>query len=200
MVLTFLPYPDILLSIQCLDRSRISKQKLEARQILSALRENTRLCNHPATKMWKGYEDALSLYLNTCIDECVRRGYKNSIEKVDVVENPILPWWFGWNDLHRSHQASLVRKHPLFYTPIFTSLDPIYLEKGYVWPSKYDEYILTSDNKDIFSPINIAGLKSSSKSKELLYTVVDLKKMCKGKGIKGYSKLKKSELMTLLEL
>lgn len=201
MVVTFLPYPDIEKSLQSLDRTRISKQKLEASQILDVLEGRKKgWANHPATKMWVGYIDLLRIYYNKCIEECERRGFSNSMKKVDVIDNPIMPWWWGWEEFHRSHQASLTRKHPCFYTPIFNDLDSFYLERGYIWPSRFDSSILNSITDSIYAPINKDTMKSASKSKELLYTVPELKKMCKERDIKGYSKLKKAELLTILDL
>jgi hypothetical protein len=201
MVVTFLPYPDIRLSITCLDRTRISKQKLEAFQMLNVVegrKEGYR--NHPAVKMWMGYAPLLKHYLNECIDECERRGYSNSIERIEDVGDIVYPWWWGWEHLHRSHQASLIRKHPLYYTPIFTDIDPLYLGRGYVWPSRFDETALSITDDSIYAPINKDGMKSAQRSKELLYTMPDLRKMCREKGIRGYSKLKKADLMSLLGL
>lgn len=201
MVVTFLPYSDIKKSLQSLDRTRISKQKLEASQILNVLEgRKTGYANHPATKMWIGYVDLLRIYYNECIDECVRRGFSNSMEKVDVIDNPPMPWWWGWEEFHRSHQASLIRKHPCFYTPIFSDIDPLYLDRGYVWPSRFEPNILSSISDSIYAPINTDTMRSASKSKELLYTVPQLKKMCKDRNIRGYSKMKKTELMSLLDL
>ena len=38
--------------------------------------------------MWRGYEDALKAYLNACIDEWVRRGYRNQMERMEHVPDP----------------------------------------------------------------------------------------------------------------
>ena len=43
-------------------------------------------------------------------------------------------------------------------------------------------------------------LKQVEVSTEKLYTVKQLKDMCKDKGLTGYSKLKEAELLELLEL
>ena len=69
---TFLPYSDYKKTFECLDYRRLGKQRVETFQILNVLlnRTNTKgWRNHPATKMWRGYENALKLYLNECIDE-----------------------------------------------------------------------------------------------------------------------------------
>jgi len=59
---TFLPYPDFIDSVKALDYRRLGKQRVEARQILNILLENRKnggWVNHPCTKMWRGYHDAL---------------------------------------------------------------------------------------------------------------------------------------------
>ena len=57
---TFLPYPDFQKTAQCLDNKRLGKQRVEARQIISTLEgKSNGWRNHPAVKMWKGYEDCL---------------------------------------------------------------------------------------------------------------------------------------------
>lgn len=60
---TFLPYPSFTLSAICLDNKRLNKQILECDQILNALAPGSTSGwrNHPAVKMWRGYEPALLL-------------------------------------------------------------------------------------------------------------------------------------------
>lgn len=128
---TFLPYPSFELSAQALDYRRLGKQRVEALQILNAIYYKTRWINHPATKMWVGFEDALTLYKNVCIKEWVRRGYKNTM-KIDVVSNDILlPNWFGNNDFHAAHRSNLLRKNIAYYKK-FGWTEPDNL--AYVWP------------------------------------------------------------------
>src|SRR5690606_16168187 len=43
-----------------------------------------------------------------------------------------LPPWLGWEALHRSHRAALVRKDPGYYGPLFPDVDP---QMPYVWPA-----------------------------------------------------------------
>jgi hypothetical protein len=77
---TFLPYADFERCAATLDSRRLGKQRVEAFQILRALRgEGRGWRNHPAVLMWRGYEDALGLYLNAMIAEWERRGYRNNV-------------------------------------------------------------------------------------------------------------------------
>lgn len=70
---TFLPYPDITLSAAVLDYKRLGKQRVEAMQILNALAGLKRgWTNHPAVRMWRGYEDGLAAYHDACISEWIQ--------------------------------------------------------------------------------------------------------------------------------
>ena len=81
---TFLPYKSFNESFKVLDYRRLGKQRVEAMQILNVLLGRTKTkgwVNHPATKMWKGYENALKQYLNECIEHWINRGYNNNMKK-----------------------------------------------------------------------------------------------------------------------
>ena len=99
--------------------------------------------NHPATKMWRGYEYALTRYGLAICEEWVRRGYKDTLTdffieeslKVFVQEkNSVgLPEWFGQPDFHLSHQSNLVRKAPEYYGPLFPGVRD---DLPYIWPTE----------------------------------------------------------------
>ncbi len=129
---TFLPLPSIVKSVRCLDWRRLGKQRVEARQILNALEgKSSGWRNHPATRMWEGYENALKAYLNVCIIEWQRRGYNNTM-KGEKVSFPIeMPPWFGDDRFHASHRSNLLRKDSEHYGQ-FGWTEPPDLE--YVWP------------------------------------------------------------------
>ena len=77
---TFLPVADFKESAKILDYRRLGKQRVEARQILNALQGKSKgWVNHPATKMWKGYEPALEQYLREMILGWKSLGYKNTM-------------------------------------------------------------------------------------------------------------------------
>lgn len=169
MVVTFLPYANFKKSIECLDDSRCGKQRVEAYQLINAILKRRVVLmskatmsketkqsesptnpeikiawiNHPACQMWIGYENALILYYNTCLDVWESRGKSNSMKRMDYIDNckdeseVKMPWWFGWYEFHESHKASLHRKHPYFYSKLFTV--PYYFsQRGYVWPSHFE--------------------------------------------------------------
>ncbi|GGO62542.1 MSMEG_6728 family protein [Nonomuraea cavernae] len=148
---TFLPYPDFALTAQVLDPLRLGKQRVEALQILRALTvPGYGWRNHPAVRMWAGYEEGLVRYglevchhwcstgrSDTCADtlarelahHCGRTGVRTQAQLEAAGE---LPPWLGDDGLHRSHRSALLRKAPDFYGPIF---GPEPDDLDYVWPS-----------------------------------------------------------------
>lgn len=133
---TFLPYEDFAASAESLDYRRLGKQRVETWQIIRALNGETRgWTNHPASRMWRGYESALIVYGETVCREWIRRGYKDTMLErfVNLKDGSTvdMPAWIGDESFHRSHQSNLVRKDPDFYSPIFPDV-PSDLE--YVWP------------------------------------------------------------------
>lgn len=144
---TFLPDEDFRLSAKFLDYRRLGKQRVECKQLLSALGYtilNGSLCwtpppanvgwiNHPAAKMWRGYELALAEYQADCIREWVSRGYNNTMERVVIPDDVdlVYPPWLGNEAFHASHRSNLLRKDPDWYGK-FDWKEPTNLE--YVWP------------------------------------------------------------------
>lgn len=132
---TFLPYADFQKSAECLDRARLGKQRSEAKVILNILLKKTNSkawTNHPATKMWEGYEQALIRYAIAVCKEWRRRGYKDSLlpffqqlKKAKVK----LPHWLGSKAFHDSHKSNLKRKLPNYYK--FKVLPTL----PYYWPN-----------------------------------------------------------------
>lgn len=138
---TFLPYNDFSKSSQVLDYRRLGKQRVECLQILKALKGGGGWSNHPATKMWRGFEDALVWYGVTICDEWIRRGYKDTCrDKLltysstpgSLAVEILIPPWFGENEVHSSHRANLLRKDPGFYSQYNWRESPM---EGYVWPT-----------------------------------------------------------------
>lgn len=134
---TFLPYQDFTESAKCLDYRRLGKQRVEAKQLLQKLLNETQTkgwSNHPACKMWKGYESALALYGYTICKEWISRGYKDSLleyfnsrMKLDFQ----YPHWFGNKTFFSAHRSNLLRKDKEFYSK-YGWAEPDNLE--YVWP------------------------------------------------------------------
>jgi hypothetical protein len=132
-MMTFVVSSNLQKCAEALDYRRLGKQRVEAYQILRTLRGHSHgWKNHPAVKMWKGYENALALYMNAMIDEWIARGYKNTMQKEKIETHPKFPWWFDWEPLHKSHKASLNRKNPEYY---HFDIDSHFMTHGYIWPT-----------------------------------------------------------------
>lgn len=161
---TFLPYPSFSESAKVLDYRRLGKQRVEVLQLLKTLRQGPEVLkdvnggliygkystdhdhqwfvktpwfNHPAAKMWLGYENSLINYGWLICREWVLRGYKDTcqikIEKYDDVFKYETgdPPWLGNEDFHAAHRSNLLRKDPVHYGQ-FGWTEPNDLP--YIWP------------------------------------------------------------------
>lgn len=129
---TFLPDPDFFVSASILDYRRLGKQRVEARQIYNALTGKSKgWINHPATKMWRGHENALAFYHNAMIFEWKKRGYNNGMGLLSFKPHVVFPPWLGDPKFHASHRSNLLRKDYEFYKK-FNWQEPDDLP--YVWP------------------------------------------------------------------
>ncbi len=112
---TFVPLSSFAASADKLDIVRLRNQFY--REGLTLIRGGWP--NHPASKMWRGYESALALYLLACADELTERGFyypqhiaevmlflPNGNRNADIE----LPPWIGDERVHSSHRANLLRK------------------------------------------------------------------------------------------
>lgn len=140
---TFLPYSDFSHTAKSLDYRRLGKQRVETYQILKVLLGQGRVLkngslawqNHPAVKMWRGYESALAEYGRVICVEWKSRGYKDTVtEKIVALIAPstsTLPHWLGNDEIHRSHQSNLIRKLPMHYVVQFPNVPD---SLPYIWP------------------------------------------------------------------
>ena len=140
---TFLPYPSFAESARCLDDRRLGKQRVEVLQILRALRGETRgWRNHPATKMWEGYQDTLISYgIAVCL-EWRRRGYNDGVldqlwqYTASTPFDTSHPPWFHNLRFHEAHQASLYQKDPKHYSQFKNAIArPCCDRCKYYWPT-----------------------------------------------------------------
>jgi hypothetical protein len=153
MVNTFLPYADFRKSAECLDYKRCGKQRVEAFQILKIVtgeRTTGGFIHHPAVMIWRGYSDALRLYMKIFIEEWISRGYNNTME-IPVIENEnevTMPHWLGNEKLHASHRSNLLRKDAEYYGQ-FGWVENQFLE--YYWPPNPRIYhkVTLYDKKDV---------------------------------------------------
>lgn len=148
---TFLPYPDFAQSAKVLDNRRLGKQRVECLQILKALSDpKYGWQNHPAVKMWRGWECTLMEYSVSICREWKDRGFKDTClgkldeihyKKVPVIEHDVMNLqnghnefytpWLGNLDFHASHRSNLLRKDPTWYGQ-FGWTEPNNLP--YIWP------------------------------------------------------------------
>lgn len=134
---TFLPYPSFTRSAKVLDRQRLGKQRVETYQILLALSgKKSSWINHPAVKMWRGYENSLVQYGVAVCREWKRRGYQDTcLEKIRRLRNTkkrtIHPSWIGKREFHASHKSNLIRKDKKHYGKYFPNASG---DLPYVWP------------------------------------------------------------------
>lgn len=96
--------------------------------------------NHPATRMWRGYEGALIVYLEMCVAEWVRRGFEDTrwAEALRLYPDEVrkrftapAPPWLGDERLHSSHRAALLYKLPAHYSQFGWTETP---KQDYYWP------------------------------------------------------------------
>lgn len=128
---TFLPLPDFAQSAAVLDYRRLGKQRVEAQQILNSLLRGGGWQQHPAVRMWRGYEYSLVVYRNTMINEWVSRGFRNAMDTADPEGVIVHPPWLHTPAFHASHRSNLLRKDPDHYGQ-FGWVEPANLD--YVWP------------------------------------------------------------------
>lgn len=152
---TFLPYPSFSESAAVLDRARLGKQRVEAKQILIALgvpvgphegNPQSQWRNHPAVRLWRGYESSLVDYAIHVCREWTRRGYTDTLTEqfetagrwiretfADISPSSVSlsPLWLGDDTFHASHRSNLLRKSPDHYARFGWS-EPADLP--YVWP------------------------------------------------------------------
>lgn len=180
MVNTFVTTVDLAENAKNLDWRRLGKQRSEVTEIIGHLEirdynlymvsqgkqdeqivpNDTRHINHPATKMWYGYKNALKVYYNYIAREWVNRGYEHNMGYYQIDEskyfvNPYIgnglfqyefteysfPPWFGFPPLILSHRASLLRKDPSFYAKFNDAMLQPYIMHGYLWPCNHGNEI-----------------------------------------------------------
>lgn len=148
---TFLPSADFSESMRCLDPKRLGNQIY--REGMTLLRGGWP--NHPASKIWRDYPDALVNYLLCGVKELRWRGHNYTdrpwcIELQDRWDNREddeikYPPWLGDQALHASHRGVLLYKDTEWYSQFGWKEAPrAPLPNGkqnYVWPEITKEAI-----------------------------------------------------------
>jgi hypothetical protein len=151
---TFITDHNMAVSASNLDDKRLGKQRVEALQIFECLMvKETRWKNHPAVKMWKGYDGfLLNNYIKSILfeweynrkfrNEKCRNKYNYYVEEyyIKVHErnkwipinqmNFVKPYWIT-DEFIEAHRSNLIRKDPGHYRPLFPNI-----KEGleYIWP------------------------------------------------------------------
>lgn len=131
----FLPEYTYEASAAALDYKRLVKQLLEGRQIMSVLAQESpgkAWKNHPAVRMFEGFEHELYSYLKAIRNEMRERGYKwennwNVIKDTysrNFADNPqVKPEWMSdptiFDRVIITHRGRLWEKNPEFYADYF---------------------------------------------------------------------------------
>ena len=152
---TFLPAYTYAECARILDYRRLGKQRVECKQILLALTsESYGWKNHPATKMWEGYELGLIYYMDCMCQEWKNRGYSDFtrfwlkefhtkfLQTEQGKKSKFMPWWRKdsalLDSIIRSHRSNLLRKDPGFYGKFGWSVPP---DLEYVWATQTQKEI-----------------------------------------------------------
>ena len=107
----FLPFPCITESLQVLDKKRLGKQRVEAKQLLDVvLNDQKGWKNHPCARMYSQYPGFLIEYYNQSLVEFQNKGGKNNVLKRMISMDLVYPPWFGDDKFHSSHRSNLLRK------------------------------------------------------------------------------------------
>lgn len=134
---TFVPFgSNFHKNAKVLDYRRLGKQRVEAWQILNALHGKSKgWVNHPATRMWRGYEGALAQYGATMCREWISRGYHDTMldRFYPLMPGPCDPWphWLDWEEVTMSHKSNLIRKMPERYSAFWPTVPS---DLPYFWP------------------------------------------------------------------
>lgn len=141
---TFMTDSTFAVVAQSLDNRRLGKQRVEAYQILNTLSgKSNGWTNHPATRMWQGYEFALANYGYTICEEWTSRGFHDSLtakfhEALGLFRNQGTkkPWWVHDSMLHLTHKSNLMRKEPDWYGWNVPDNIP------YIWPNASEQFFV----------------------------------------------------------
>lgn len=128
---TFLPFNSFKRSAAVLDMRRLGKQRVECKQLLLG-----QWPNHPAAKMWKGYEWHLADYAVHVCREWRSRGYNDSLLPWFISIRSSLPVtprpsFLGDAAFHNSHRSNLMRKDREYYHQWFAQTPD---NLPYMWP------------------------------------------------------------------
>jgi hypothetical protein len=155
--MTWMTYPSFGKTARDLTNEILKQQMGEVCDIfdiLTGLKPEHERANHPAVKMWEGYEFALGIY-GMCLGQefTFGRGYAEATEfwylskgireikrsEPDFAYEPP-PWMFDV-DVLLSHRSNLARRHPVTFRSKWKNCPK---DWPYLWP------VLKGDDYDLF--------------------------------------------------
>ena len=151
---TFLPRAGFWSTARVLDNKRLGKQRVECKQILLALgidvgdhpgNPESRWRNHPAVRMWAGYEVHLAEYAYIMCRQWQARGFRDTLAEqfrhlIPQLPNGPSPNWLGYDRLHASHRSNLLRKDPSHYGQFGWQESP---DLAYFWPPERQQKVFS---------------------------------------------------------
>lgn len=151
-----MPSKDFSTTASMLDSKRLNKQILECYQILKVLSSTDPKAgwrNHPAVKMWRGYENALYSYTLAMVAEADKRGIKTdtNMHNLSTLKSAVgSSWGTGFPEWYQNseemkritvtHMARLFVKDPIYYAPFsffsnHQDNEPCCSHCNYYWPT-----------------------------------------------------------------
>jgi hypothetical protein len=112
---------------------RCEEQEWNDRNTNEFIYRKTPWYNHPAVKMWRGFDGALTDYAEAICLEWRNRGFKDTC--LDKLQIPMLnhprPAWLSNEQFHDSHKSNLLRKNPEWYSKFGWNVPH---DLPYIWP------------------------------------------------------------------
>ncbi len=157
---TFLVTRGYYASAKQLDDRRLGKQRLEAKQILEALLRlkagedpsTIPWVNHPAVRMWEGYELSLAQYGEAVCWTWKKRGFEDDLQWwfLDLLPHHPERWYSPpwWRDpmFHTAHRSALMRKAPEHYGQFWNTKSDL----PYLWPVVEKTGAMTEESRYYF--------------------------------------------------
>lgn len=131
--MTWLPYPNMRLSVHTLSALTLGRQVADCISILRIVaghREGGRNKYSDTVLSWHHHPEALVLYTDYAVQELLLRGHTNTLPSPRSTEgrklyqiplewiqkSPKIPEWIGVERIHASHRATLLAKDPVWYS------------------------------------------------------------------------------------
>jgi hypothetical protein len=168
-VITWMTHPSFGKTARDLPNEILKQQMMQVCitfDILTGLDDKSEYTDHPAVKMWHGYEFALGIYgMMLGMEFTFNRGYaeatefwylSKAIREIKRTEEGFVydppPWMFD-TDILLSHRSNLARRHPVAFRSKWKNCPK---DWPYLWPvldggGEYDLFLSRADKKRLKS-------------------------------------------------